>query len=271
MLNARKIELFECGLPSLVKKCNQAFYKQYYSIPTTKYDFSVDEARTILSQISDDDLKDCQRLISSTKSKTQRIRKRIHTMLFYLEYHINLTAYFITFTFNDKTLQSTSEDTRHQYVFRTLKNTSGMIDYIANIDYGTENEREHYHGIILVDKNFELDKENKKSFKGWKHGFSNLKKIVIKNEKALSKYLNKFTNHSKKETTKNKRVIYCKNPNYPSSTTEQIDHLKTKLKNRKRFSYPSSVIEKWKSNNLEKILAEYNFTKIYNEELPFKD
>lgn len=54
---------------------------------------------------------------------------------------------FITFTFSDQALK-TDEKTRRVYVSRCLRDLSK--DYIANIDYGTKSEREHYHAIIRL-------------------------------------------------------------------------------------------------------------------------
>lgn len=54
---------------------------------------------------------------------------------------------FLTFTFTDKAL-TTDEKTRRVYVSRTLRDLSR--EYIANIDYGTKSEREHYHAIFRL-------------------------------------------------------------------------------------------------------------------------
>lgn len=267
MLLARKIELFESGLPSIIRKCNLTEYKIYKNIPLSKNDFSVNTARQIREQIPLEDLKDCQRLIYSNYGKTKRIRKRIETIFFQLKFHKDLAVYFLTLTFNDKTLQKTNEDTRHQKIFRTLKNLPGVIDYVANIDYGSENEREHYHGIILVNQEFNFRKTKQKnlykmSLPCWdKNGFSDLREVKILNEKALSKYINKFTNHAKKDTTKEKRVIYCKDPKYPKATAEQLVYYNTRLQNRKRFTIPDKVRLIW---------ATKNFTRVY-EKLPFNE
>lgn len=102
---------------------------------------------------------------------------------------------FLTLTFTDKVLNSTTQETRRRYVSRWLKSKSDY--YIANIDYGSENEREHYHAII----NCRVDNS-------WEYGAINFKQITNKNEKALAKYINKLTNHAIKATTKQNKVIY---------------------------------------------------------------
>lgn len=66
-------------------------------------------------------------------------------------------AYFVTLTFTDGCLASTSAKTRRRYVSRVLKAIAGA-EYIANIDYGDvkknaeSNEREHYHAIVVCDR-----------------------------------------------------------------------------------------------------------------------
>lgn len=265
---AREIELFESGLPCLVRKCSLSFYKNYFNLPFFKNDISINQAKQIIEQIPIQDLQDCYKIIDNSKKKTNRIRKRIETMLFQLQFYDNLKAYFITLTFNDNTMNSTNEDTRHQKVFRTLKNLPGLIDYVANIDYGKENEREHYHGIILVNESFNFEKTKinnlfKFSLPIWdKVGFSDLKEVKILNEKALSKYINKFTNHAKKDTTKKKRVIYCKNPIYPALNEKKQAYFNEKFKNRTPYKTPKKILLMWFRKKL---------TRIYNEELPFKE
>ena len=265
---SREIELIESGLPSLIRKCNLSFYKKIYNLDFFKNDIPVYQAKQIIDQIPQQDYEDSMRLLNNNKHKTQRIRKRIETMLLQLQFYDNLKAYFITLTWNDKTLENTSEDTRHQKVFRTLKNLPGLIDYVANIDYGKENEREHYHGIILVNENFETKKTKVNnlyfnSMPVWENnGFSRLDDIKIPNEKALSKYINKLTNHAKKDSTKKQRVIYCKNAIYPEINEKKQVYINQKLKNRYHFQIPRKLLLEWR---LKK------FTRVFYEELPFND
>jgi len=265
---AREIELLESGLPSLIRKCNLSFYKEFYKIDFFKNDIPVNQARQIIDQIPQQDYDDSMRIINNNKNKTNRIRKRIETMLIQLKFYDNLKAYFITLTWSDKTLENTNEYTRHQKIYRTLKNIPGVIDYVANIDYGKENEREHYHGIILVNENFETKKTKVnnlyfKSMPVWdKNGFSRLDEIKVPNDKALSKYINKLTNHAKKDTTKKQRVIYCKDAKYPEPNEKKQAYFNEKFKNRVCYRIPRELLSKWR---LKK------FTRIYNEELPFQE
>lgn len=120
-------------------------------------------------------------------------------------------AYFLTLTFNDKTLSKTSKKTRRQYVFRSLKNNFPF--YVANIDYGTKNGREHYHAIVWAFEN-----PNRYFKEVWgKYGFCDIKHIGDTDTDAerVSKYVTKLARHALKETTKNgevtDRVIYSRN------------------------------------------------------------
>lgn len=105
---------------------------------------------------------------------------------------------FITLTFTDDVLKKTSFQTRRTYVRRFLK--SYNCDYVANVDYGEEREREHYHCIL----------PSRVSFSDWKYGIINFKPINNPNNKELSMYISKLTNHSIKHTTKRHHIIYSR-------------------------------------------------------------
>ena len=111
------------------------------------------------------------------------------------------TCSFVTLTFNDDTLQSTSRESRRRYVARFLKTVAPC--YVANIDFGKENGREHYHAVIMGKKPY-MDAWNC-------YGFSNAKTIGSEDDAApLSKYVAKLTNHAIKETTQQCYMIYSR-------------------------------------------------------------
>ena len=87
---AREIELLESGLPSLIRKCNLSFYKEFYKIDFFKNDIPVNQARQIIDQIPQQDYDDSMRIINNNKNKTNRIRKRIETMLIQLKFYDNI-------------------------------------------------------------------------------------------------------------------------------------------------------------------------------------
>lgn len=150
--------------------------------------FDREQIKEIL-KCDDERMRVLKNLDNSWYYKTTLLKRKIDFML------NNFNCVFLTLTFDDDVLNSTSEETRRRYVSRWLKSKSDY--YIANIDYGSEKEREHYHAII----NCRVDTS-------WVGGSINFKKIVNKNPKALAKYINKLTNHALKSSTKDNKIIY---------------------------------------------------------------
>lgn len=122
--------------------------------------------------------------------------KRIVLLKHRIEKLLEKPCIFATFTFTDKTLLNTSQDTRRRYVRRFLTNYG---NYVANVDYGAKNGREHYHAIIQTDK---------VKIKDWNFGDLDVKKIKVENAGKLAHYVAKLKNHAIKETAKNSYLIY---------------------------------------------------------------
>lgn len=136
--------------------------------------------------------REAERIFNATRSRVTRLRKRISNML-------NENCLFLTLTFTDNVLNSTTCETRRTYVTRFLKSFS--VPFVANIDFGAKNGREHYHAILQIDKiNYSL----------WPYGALNGKKIINNDSLRLSKYISKLTNHAIKFTTKGSRLIYSR-------------------------------------------------------------
>lgn len=190
-------------------------YKTMYNIPLTKFDFSIEVAEAYQNSVSPDDWKDAYKICQSHNAKVRRIGTRLKSMFNVDKYNDGYKLLFLTLTFTDDILQSTSQQTRRRYVARYLKSLQNNIDYTANIDFGDKNEREHYHANVLSYGNID--------FTGWKYGIINCQTIHIQNEKALSKYLCKFKFHATKDSTSNQRIIYKRNAwkDYPDITTKQ--------------------------------------------------
>lgn len=168
------------------------------------------QCRNIIDNTSDVDYRVANNMMRARQMKSARVRKYIEMM-----FNIFKTSklYFVSLTFNDDVLSSTSETTRRKYLIRYLKSINDY--YIANIDYGKKNEREHYHCIIPIkDDDIEVFNAKKNIYhnKGaiWKYGFETCKCInrEIDDLTRISIYIDKFANHTIKETTKNTRVIY---------------------------------------------------------------
>lgn len=107
---------------------------------------------------------------------------------------------FGTLDFKDEALENTSKETRRRYVTRFLNNNT--FHYIANIDYGKKNGREHYHFIAMVEDKISI--QDWLSYGGGKFQFIPFAKKDIK---ATKNYLLKLNNHSYKESTKQERII----------------------------------------------------------------
>lgn len=142
--------------------------------------------------------KECERLNLSYYKRKIRLHKRIENMC------QNGDCIFLTLTFNDDALKRTSQATRRQKITRFLKQFN--VPYVANIDYGKKNHREHYHAVI------QAEKIDYKAYYDLNLGTINGQ--VIKNSAVdkirVSKYVAKLTNHAIKETTKRSCVIYGK-------------------------------------------------------------
>lgn len=107
---------------------------------------------------------------------------------------------FGTLTFKDIEFKKTTKKTRRIIVSRFLRNNANIEHYIANIDYGEENGREHYHFLALC--RGEIDQT-------WSRGFTWYKKVKIepKNIKKTMKYIMKLNNHAFKESTRLEKII----------------------------------------------------------------
>ena len=127
--------------------------------------------------------------IVNRSRRASRVRKRAYKMNFSLNQGV-----FLTLTFDDECRANTSAKTRHAYVKRFL--TSLKCSYVANIDFGEQNGREHYHAIVSR----MLTKEELSLWRS--HGAIFAEKIrKASSTKAMSKYLTKFGSHAVKEST----------------------------------------------------------------------
>jgi len=144
------------------------------------------------------ELNEVEKICNASIQRVKRLRSRIETML------LNGNCLFLTLTFNDNTLNSTTTETRRKYVRRYLKEFN--CPYVANIDFGSKNHREHYHAVINCN---EIDLALWRSY-----GNINVQKVrnnsIELSKKRLSKYISKLSNHAIKETTKRSCLIYSR-------------------------------------------------------------
>lgn len=172
-----------------------------------------------MCEITEAELVECGRLYSNGRLRAKRLRKRIEA------WSRKGFVYFCTLTFRDEVFEKTSEETRRRYVSYFLKSLNSM--YCANLDYGGQFEREHYHAIICVQDKLKGEYRKHKgntvfdcsSFDAWneKYGFTCVQGPILcssdadkNNSLKVAKYTAKASNHALKETTRQHRLIYSR-------------------------------------------------------------
>lgn len=168
------------------------------------------------------------KIIRSFNARRKRLKFRLQSMV------DDGQCYFITLTFNNDLLKKTDSATRRKYVTRFLKLVSPC--YVANIDFGSKNGREHYHAVIRSDQLNDLVYKHYKKFgwacckcdqfAAWTYGFYTIKKVAAEDRdiNKLATYLSKLTNHAIKALGARSYMIYSKN-NENKGESADIDDL----------------------------------------------
>lgn len=197
---AKKADVIRSGLCITEKQVSRAFYAQYLLDTTGEVIYSemdtqrAEELQLFHRMFNLEDWQEAHRINKASYARIQRLKRRIAAML------KNGECLFLTLTFTDEVLRNTTEDTRRQIVRRYLK--SFGVPYVANIDYGKKNGREHYHAVIQTDY---VD------YSAYTYGAINGEKIHSAEDYVkLSKYVAKLTNHAIKQTNKRQVIIYSK-------------------------------------------------------------
>lgn len=164
------------------------------------YYFAIDTYKLLAKEITPLALKECEKIDHNKYKRTTRLRKRITLML-----KNNEKCYFNTLTFRPDYIAQTTQEERREAVrrFHALHSS----EYVANIDFGTENETEHYHSIT----NCKLPK--------WEHGYY-LYERISNNQKSIDRlpvYINKLSHHALKETAKGSNLIYSRTRKTPKT------------------------------------------------------
>lgn len=198
-----KAKVISSGLDKVYKQVSRAEYARYAlfgwgELIKSNMDLdTAEEQRFFYSQFQPDEWQEAKRVCNSNYHQTSRVKKRIEDML-----QSSKDCTFVTLTFRDDVLQSTSAETRRQYVQRFLKANSTR--YVGNIDFGGKNGREHYHAVT----DCRIDP------KSWQYGILNFEKLRYnpdsKSSVKLAKYVAKLTNHAIKDTTKRCALIYSR-------------------------------------------------------------
>lgn len=139
--------------------------------------------------------KECYRISQAHCHRVVRLKKRVSSML------LSGPCLFLTLTFNEKSINTLSAKVRKQYVKEFLG--ALKVPYVANIDFGKKNHREHYHALVQIDK---ID------YSLYKLGAINGQKVRNDTDDTvkLARYIAKLTNHAIKETTKRSVLMYSR-------------------------------------------------------------
>lgn len=151
-------------------------------------------AEDIEDKFTIDEINECQKINKAFYNRLQRLKERV---LFIIN---SGKGIFLTLTFTDCILKNTNAETRKMYIWRFLKSLN--CRYIANIDFGAKNHREHYHALVEIES---VDN------KLYSYGAINFQRVHDTSDSVkLSKYIAKLTNHALKETTKRNVIMYSK-------------------------------------------------------------
>lgn len=142
-------------------------------------------------------------------SRKRRQKAEVHVVWWLDNY--DMSRYIIvlgTLTFSDEMLHQWSEKYRREKIQQTLK--SACVDYIADIDFGERNGREHYHFIGLFDRDtlYKVKGKgkgaDKKFYKSvvldeWQ-AFYDIKEVIEseKDRRKCISYMSKVTNYALK-------------------------------------------------------------------------
>ena len=144
---------------------------------------------------------DILRAVRSRWRTMERLRKRIRAWLA----RPSGSVWFLTLTFRNEVWarESITEKTLRRYVSVYLKGS--YPDYVANKDYGERNGRMHFHAVAWLPEGVEPPP-------AWRYGFCQAKRVkpTEGSPKALTKYLQKLTNHAVKRRNSAVRLIWSR-------------------------------------------------------------
>lgn len=211
-----KAKVLENGCVKLQRKLSLASFKKYQAICNFEETGEITEALETneiliesyleeLEQYTQEEIQEAERVNNASYHRVKRLKDRVLTML------KDTNCIFLTLTFRDDVLANTSEETRKKYIKRFLKEQCSC--YIANIDYGSKNGREHYHAVVIpindqIDGSFYFEHYGSIDFERIRNKGSDDNEAT---SKRLAKYVAKLTNHAIKATTQQCRVIYSRN------------------------------------------------------------
>lgn len=172
--------------------------------------YNLEEFKYIENRFGEEDTPLLFAIETSLQRKRKRISRKQQEML-YSDDEPKIA--FVTFTFNNETLENTTDETRRRYIRRAMKSVSDI--YVGNYDKGKQNEREHYHALIdfrSYDNVKEFTNDLERVYHN--HGFIKVEQVRLSIDDCLrtKKYLLKLGLHAIKDTTgRQRRLIYSRN------------------------------------------------------------
>lgn len=254
-------------LPSLLRKA-------HYKNAVLKNSELLDE---LIANNSKDDISNAERINNAYYARLKRYKKHVSYLI------DNFCCLFFTLTFDNKSLTNLNQKSRRVYITRYLKSVSSW--YIANVDFGSKNEREHYHGILAFVNESEMNAFLKKckfsKFRkgyelSWTCGFALYQKCGSSKDDItrLSKYIVKLTNHAFKDTAKNSKFhcIYSKGFETRNLLLETLNHGVEAFGCLKFRSFVvSDLVKKGTHHDLVYFLMrKYQYTWVDNSRLDFR-
>jgi predicted RNase H-related nuclease YkuK (DUF458 family) len=194
-----KAKVISSGLTKVVTRVKKNEYRIEKGKPVIDMETYVEDMNTLIGLVRSEngklEIEEAERVNHAFANRVHRLKKRIKKMV------MSGSCIFLTLTFKDSVLDNTSVQTRHDYIKRFLNSLN--CEYVANIDYGSQNEREHYHALVRCDK---VDP------KSYSLGAINFKKVVATSDSGkLANYISKLTNHAIKSSTKGNSIMYSRN------------------------------------------------------------
>lgn len=163
-----------------------------------------------LAQFDSKVVSECEKILHADLQRKTRLRHKIQEM-----FDKCPVVIFVTLTFSDDALVRSTPEHRREVVSRWFKDCCPAdpdiyVPYMANIDFGKENAREHYHGLIGC-------RVPKYQLEFWRNTYGKQVQLEtvrcsVHDKHRLSSYVCKMTNHAIKETTKRSHLIYSRKP-----------------------------------------------------------
>lgn len=196
-MNELKKHVLECGLDKVQARISKQKYIAYLEKDDALFERTLGEESIFLQEAIRPMWQEAERLNKAKYERVKRLKNRIAHML-------ASECVFITLTFSDAKidLNETKRETRRKYVQRFLNDLKA--NYVANIDFGEKNGREHYHALVQLSA---IDCHK------WIYGAMNVQRVRSERESTdikLAKYIAKLTNHAIKESVQNNRIMYSR-------------------------------------------------------------